>query len=456
MSQSPKSAALPITTPPIEKNLPKTINAWCSYDWANSVYNLTITTTIFPLYYSSVTKDAFGGEMVSFLGARVSNTVLYSYAISFSYLVIVFLSPVLSGIADYSGKKKRFMQFFTYLGSAACLGLYFFTGENLEYGIACSVLASIGYAGALVFYNAFLPEIATADRMDRISAKGFSMGYIGSVILLLVNLAVITQYEWFGFSSKLMATRCAFLQVGIWWLAFSQIAFYYLKDRPTSHQISSGILGKGFHELMAVLQRIRKQEATPRFLLSFFMYSMGVQTVILLAPLFGESVIGLSGDTLIMTVLLLQIVAIVGSQLFAWIASRRSNKLALGLCLGIWIAVCIGGYFLTTESQFFVLAAFLGLVLGGTQAISRSTYSKLIPANTSDTASYFSLYDVSEKLAIVIGTFSYAFINQITGNMRYSLLAMIAFFALGLAFLLLTRLGRSQRMAAGQESAPLK
>jgi len=453
MSHPQANVNLSSTTPPLEKNQPKVISAWCFYDWANSVYNLTITTTIFPVYYSAVTQEAFGGAMVNFWGTRLSNTVLYGYAISFSYLIIVFLSPVLSGIADYAGKKKRFMQFFTYLGSAACLGLYFFTGENIEYGITCSVLASIGYAGALVFYNAFLPEIATSDQMDRISAKGFSLGYTGSVILLVINLAVISQYEWFGFSSKLMATRCAFLQVGIWWLAFSQIAFYYLKDRSNPHRITSHILGKGFHELKVVLQNIRKQEAMPWFLLSFFMYSMGVQTVILLAPLFGKSVIGLSGDTLIMTVLLLQIVAIAGSQLFAWIASRRGNKLALGLCLGIWIAVCIGGYFLTTETQFFVLAAFLGLVLGGTQAISRSTYSKLIPADTSDTASYFSLYDVSEKLAIVIGTFSYSFIDQITHNMRYSLLAMIVFFALGLAFLLMIRLGRSQRQAAGQSPA---
>ncbi len=425
---------------PLQKNNPKIINAWCSYDWANSVYNLTVTTTIFPVYYSAVTRAAFGSEMVNFLGFRVSHTVLYSFAISFSFLVIVFLSPVLSGVADYSGKKKRFMQFFTYLGSAACLGLYFFEGENIEYGIACSVLASIGYAGALVFYNAFLPEIATPDRMDTVSARGFSMGYIGSVLLLLVNLAVITQYEWFGFSSKLLATRFAFLQVGVWWLAFSQIAFYFLKDKPTNHPITSSILAKGFHELSKVLKSLKQQRTTLRFLASFFFYSMGVQTVILLAPLFGESVIGLSGDKLIMTVLLLQVVAIGGSQLFARIAARKGNKLALTLTLCIWIAVCIGAYKLTTETQFFVLAGFLGLVLGGIQAVSRSTYSKLIPMDTVDTASYFSLYDVSEKVAIVLGTFSYGLIEQLTGSMRNSSLAMIIFFATGLLLLLNTRL----------------
>ncbi|MES2732311.1 MAG: MFS transporter [Bacteroidota bacterium] len=434
----------------LEKNNPKVVNAWCSYDWANSVYNLTVTTAIFPVYYSAVTKEAFGSDMVSFWGMKISNTVLYSYAIAFSYLVIVFLSPILSGVADYSGKKKRFMQFFTYLGSAACLGLYFFRGEDIEYGITCSVLASIGYAGALVFYNAFLPEIVTPDRMDKVSAKGFSMGYIGSVIMLVINLIFITQHKLFGFTNELEPSRLAFLQVGIWWLAFAQIAFYFLKDRPTNQKITSDILGKGFNELSTVLKNVKKQAATPRFLTAFFFYSMGVQTVILLAPLFGESVIHLKSDKLIMTVLLLQIVAVIGSQLFAQVASRKGNKVALAICLCIWVCVCIGAFNLQTETQFFVLAGFLGLVLGGTQAISRSTYAKLIPADTTDLASYFSLYDVCEKLAIVIGTFSYGFINQITGNMRYSSLAMIVFFAIGLIFLLTTRLAHNQRLAGGR------
>lgn len=438
-----------LTIPPpaestLEKNKPRIINAWCSYDWANSVYNLTITSTIFPVYYSSVTREAFGGERVEFMGWAVTNTVLYSYAISFSFLLIVFLSPLLSGIADYSGRKKRFMQFFTYLGASACIGLYFFTGSNIELGIIFSVLASLGYAGSLVFYNAFLPEISTPDRMDKISARGFSMGYIGSVLLLILNLAMISQYEFFGFESKTAATRFSFLLVGLWWIGFAQIAFYYLRDTPSRLKTHSSLLWKGLLELRMVIREVKTVISTPRFLLSFFFYSMGVQTVILLAPLFGESVIGLSGEKLIMTVLLLQIVAIAGSYLFAWLASRQGNKIALLSMLVIWIGICVGAYKLQTENQFFIMAAFVGLVLGGIQAISRSTYSKLIPQESTDTASYFSLYELTEKSAIVIGTLSYGLIEQLTGNMRFSALALVVFFVLGFFTLLFTRFPREK------------
>jgi UMF1 family MFS transporter len=426
------------------KNNKRVVNAWCSYDWANSVYNLTITATIFPVYYSAVTRAAYQGEVVNFFGLQVQNTVLYSYAISFSFLVIVVLSPMLSGMVDYSGKKKRFMQFFTYMGSLACLGLYFFTGENVGYGILCSVLASIGYAGALVFYNAFLPEIATPDRMDKISARGFSMGYIGSVVLLLINVVIISNPEIVGIENtdagKLQATRLAFLMVGIWWLSFSQIAFYFLKDVPTNHKVSSGILTKGFHELSKVIKSLSNQVPTLRFLSAFFFYSMGVQTVMLLAPLFGEAEIHLVGDKLILTVLILQIVAIFGAQLFARIAMAKGNKFSIAIAIVIWAGVCIGAYFLQTETQFYVLAAFLGLVMGGIQSVSRSTYAKLIPTGSRDTASYFSLYDVSEKLAIVLGTFSYGLILQLTGSMRNSAAFMIVFFAIGFFFLMKAKL----------------
>lgn len=427
-----------------EKNKPSIINAWCSYDWANSVYNLTITSTIFPIYYSSVTREAFGGEMVYFLGWAVRNTVLYSYAISFSFLIIAMISPLLSGVADFSGRKKPFMKFFTYLGGLSCIGLYFFTGGNIEQGIMCSVLASVGYAGALVFYNAFLPEIVSPDRADRVSARGFSMGYIGSVILLVVNLLMITYHDNIGFDGKSSASRFAFLLVGLWWIGFAQIAFYYLKDHPKGKKIHLGLLLKGVHELKKVFLEIRKKASTPKFLASFFFYSMGVQTVILLAPLFGESVIGLSGEKLIMTVLLLQMVAILGSYLFAFVAGKWGNKLSIMIMLVVWMGICVGAYNLQTEAQFFVMAGFLGLVLGGIQSISRSTYSKLIPEASVDTASYFSLYEVAEKVAIVIGTFSYGFIEQFTEDMRYSALSMVFFFGLGLLILMFTRLATNK------------
>jgi UMF1 family MFS transporter len=427
------------------KDQRKTINAWCSYDWANSVYNLIVTTAIFPVYYTAATKEAFGSEIISFFGWKVDNTVIYSYAISFSFLIAVLLYPILTGIADYSGQKKKFMQFFTYLGSSACIGLFFFHGSNVEYGIIMAVLASIGYAGSVVFYNAFLPEIATEGKMDSISAKGFSMGYIGSVILLIISLILITNSTYFGFEDSTPIVRFVFLLVGIWWIGFSQIAFYYLKDNPTGNVISIGILSHGFNELKKVFVNLKQKVDSIRFLYSFFFYSMGVQTVMLLAPLFGESEIGMAADEMIMVVLILQILAIVGAFSFAWLSKRKGNKFAIVVAILIWMMVCLGAYFSTDKSAFFTLAGFLGFVMGGIQSISRSTYSKLIPEGTTDTASYFSFYDVTDKLAIVLGTASFGLIEQLTGNMRNSILFMTIFFIVGLLILSKVKLRKSSQ-----------
>jgi UMF1 family MFS transporter len=286
----------------LKKDDKRLVNAWASFDWANSVYNLIVTTAIFPVYYLSASREAFGGEMLEFFGLSIKNSVLYSYAITFSFLLIVILAPVLSGIADYGGVKKRFMQFFTYLGALSCIGLYFFTGENIEYGIACSVFASVGYAGSLVFYNAFLPEVASRDKMDKISARGFAMGYIGSVILLLVNLALFLKFNTFGFEDAGAATRFGFLLVGAWWIIFAQIAFLYLKDNPTGKKFTTEILSKGIDELKKVYQTVSHKKVMKRFLASFFIFSMGVQTVMLLAPLFAENEVHLGTDEIIILV----------------------------------------------------------------------------------------------------------------------------------------------------------
>jgi UMF1 family MFS transporter len=419
----------------LEKNNARLINAWASFDWANSVYNLIVTTAIFPIYYLGTTQEAFGGEMVEFFNMSIKNSVLYSFAISFSFLVIVFLSPILSGIADYGGLKKQFMQFFTYLGSLACIGLYFFTGENVEYGIACSVTASIGFAGSLVFYNGFLPEVATKDKMDSVSARGFAMGYIGSVILLIINLVLYQKYEAFGFENGSSATRFGFILVGVWWLGFAQIAFFYLKDSNSRKSITYKILGNGTKELKKVWEVVKDKKVMKRFLYSFFLFSMGVQTVMLLAPLFADKEIGMGADEMIYIVLILQILAIGGAFFFAWLSKLRGNGFAISTTLLIWIFVCISGYFMHDKISFYSLAAFLGFVMGGIQSISRSTYSKLIPAQAKDTASYFSFYDITEKLAIVIGSLSYGFIDQITGSMRYSMVFMSLFFITGFVML---------------------
>ncbi len=429
----------------LEKNNKKLINAWASFDWSNSVYNLIVTTAIFPIYYISTTEAAFGGEMVSFFNFQIKNSVLFSYAISFSFLVIVFLSPILSGIADFSGLKKRFMQFFTYLGSLACVGLYFFTGENIEYGIACSVLASIGYAGSLVFYNGFLPEVATKDKMDKVSAKGFAMGYIGSVILLIINLLLYQNFQFFGFKDGGSATRFGFILVGLWWISFAQIAFFYLEDRSKGKKLEIAALYQGTKQLKEVFNVVIGKEVMLRYLSAFFLYSMGVQTVMLLAPLFADKEIGMEADEMIYIVLILQIVAVVGAYFCAWLSKLKGNGFAISFTLIIWVVICVSGYFLFNKFAFYTLAGFLGFVMGGIQSLSRSTYSKLIPKNSKDTASFFSFYDITEKLAIVIGSLSYGFIDQVTGSMRNSMAFMSVFFILGFILLQTAKLKQTDQ-----------
>ena len=398
---------------------------------------MVITAAIFPIYYNQATRAAFGGNTVSFLGQEIENTVLLSYAYSFSFLIIAFLLPMLSGIADYSGKKKMFMRFFTMLGAGACFTLFFFDGSNVELGIIAAVTASIGFAGGLVFYNAFLPEIVTPDRYDAVSARGFSMGYFGSTLLLLFNLVMVLKPELFGLESAGIASRISFLMVGFWWIGFSQITFHYLKDKPTAKTINMLVISKGFHELQNVWKSIQHQPNIKKFLLSFFCYSTGVQTLLLIAAIFAEKEIKMESSELIGVVLLLQIVAILGAFVTASISKNKGNQFTLMLLLCIWIIVCIGGYFVATKMQFYILAALLGAVMGGVQSLSRATYAKLLPEsdaknNGQHVTSYFSFYDVLEKVSIVVGTFLNGFITQLSdGNMRNSMLILGCFFIVG-------------------------
>ena len=421
-------------------NNKKVVRAWYMYDWANSVYSLVITSTIFPVYYNNVTRQANGSDILSFFGFQLPNTVLYSYALSFSFLLIATILPLLSGIADYSGKKKQFMMFFTYLGSLACAGLFFFDGHNIEYGIICAVLACIGYSGSLVFYDSFLPEVVTFDRYDMASARGYAYGYIGSVILLVVNLAMVEFPEVFYLSNGSMAAKVSFLAVGLWWAGFAQITFHYLPDNVYNRKDQGNYLSKGYQEISMVWQNLKQSPILKKYLLAFFFYNTGVQTVMYLAATFGEKELRLPGDKLIMTILIINIVAIFGAYLFAKISKKRGNKLSLQIMIFIWILICIGAYFVENANQFYTLAFVVGIVMGGIQSLSRATYTKLLPPDTIDHASYFSFYDVVFNVSIVVGTFSYGLIEHITGSMRNSTLALGLFFIIGIGYMSLVRL----------------
>jgi UMF1 family MFS transporter len=419
------------------KNNKKVIRSWAFFDWANSAYNLVITSTIFPAYYSIITRTPEYGDKVNFFGFRFVNTALANYALAAAYLVIVLLSPLLTSMADHKGNKKIYMKLFTWLGALSCCGLYFFKLETLELGVICFALAAIGYAGGFVFYNSYLPEIATPDQQDAVSAKGFTYGYIGSVILQLICFMFVLMPEWFGITDPGFPPRLSFLLVGIWWVAFAQIPFKVLpKGSPNFNAAEQKKISSGFKELQKVWRQIKKTTLMKRFLYAFFCYSMGVQTVMLVAASFGEKVLHLSTSSLIAVILIIQLVAIAGANLMSRFSRLYGNVNVLTGVVFLWIMVCISAYFVATDIQFYVLAALVGLVMGGIQSLSRSTYSKFIPENTADTASFFSFYDVTEKLAIVAGLASFAYIEELTGSMRNSTIALTSFFILGLLLLL--------------------
>ena len=423
----------------------KLINAWAFYDWANSVYSLVISTAVFPLYYSAITK----GKVVTFLGMEWEHPdSLYSYALSFSFLVVAFISPILSGIADYTGSKKKFMKFFCWLGGLSVSALYFFDGiDTVWVGIVFTILASIGFWASWVFYNAYLPEIALPEQQDKASAKGFIYGYTGSVILLIINLIMIQKPDWFGITTA-MASRISFVLVGIWWIGFAQITFKRLPNDIYNKQPDNDYIWKGFRELKTVAKEAMNYPTLKRFLISFFLLSVGVQTIILMAAIFGSSELGLPSINMIITILLVQIVAIVGAFVFSRLSGKWGNIKALKVTILIWMVVCFSAFMLDKSQEnvayyFYGLGVLLGFVQGAIQSLTRSTYSKLLP-ETEDHATYFSFYDVTEKIAIVLGTFVYGFLYSITDSMQWSVLCLAIFFLA--SFIILSTLKKTKHV----------
>lgn len=408
----------------------KIIRAWTIYDWANSVYQLSITSAILPAYYIAVAAGDAEGK-VQFFGHSVVNTTLYAWTVSFSFLIVALLSPILSSIADYTGRRKLFMQIFTYIGALGCASLYFFDKNNLEFGIIAFAIAGIGYSGSLVFYNAWLPEIAAAGEEDKISARGFALGYIGGVVLLIFNLVMLLKPEIFGLEKDGSAARISFLSVGIWWIVFAQYTFYFLPKRLINGNHSKRLLMHGYKELKTVWHQFNQFNYLKTFLISFFFTMMGVLTVMYMAANFGKKELNLTDEVLIPTILIIQLVGVVGALVIARMSKKFGNAEALIFCCSIWLLICVAAYFVNSELTFIVLASFVGFVMGGVQALTRSTYAILIP-KSNDNTSYFSFYDVCEKMAVVLGTFFYGLLEQLTGSMRTSivLLGVLFFIAI--------------------------
>jgi UMF1 family MFS transporter len=422
----------------IVKGDKRVINGWVMYDWANSVYQLTIASAIFPIYYNSVTRN--GDDFtVNFFGASITNTVLYSWAIAAAYLLVAIMSPLFSSMADYTGRRKGFMRAFTLIGAASCGALFFFDKNHIELGVIAFALGTVGYGGSIVFYNSFLPVIAEPEDQDRISARGYAMGYLGGVILLLFNLLMIMRPDIFGLAAGTsLPARISFVSVFLWWIGFSQITFSRLPKYTYRKRIKrDSVWTNGYKELRTVFNYIRKSVTLSLYLAGFFFLMMGLLTTMFMAATYGEKQIGLKEDVLIPTILAIQLVGMLGAWLFARISQKWGNLRALMITIVMWAVICVGAFFITNALQFLTAAFFIGIVMGGSQSLARSTYSKMLPSDTTDHTSFFSFYDVMEKLATVAGTFSFGAIEAITGSMRYAVLAIAIFFVISLFFMLM-------------------
>ena len=418
----------------------KILKAWAFYDWANSVYPLVIGTAVFPIFYGELFVES---DYIDFLGINYKNTALIQHITSLVFLLLALLIPILSGIADFIGNKKNFMKFFCYLGSASCIGLYFFDLENIYLGLSFYFLALFSFWASLVFYNSYLPEIAFPKQQDRISALGFSYGYIGSVLLLVFNLIMIMLPEFFGLSNSngegsIQAMRISFLLVGFWWAGFSQYTFYHLpqnlNDVNKKDAFKKSIIFSGFLELKKVWKILIKDISVKKFLIAFFTFSCALQTIILIATYFGEQEI-LWGENekflgLILSMLIIQLIAIFGAWLTARVSEKIGNIRTLIILNLIWFILCLFAYFVKYPIEFYIIAGFVGMVMGGTQALSRSTYSKLIP-KTDNTCSYFSFYQMSMIISVVLGTFMSGIVDQLTGSIRNSIMIFAVVFILG-------------------------
>ncbi|MBJ2124074.1 MFS transporter [Flavobacterium sp. IB48] len=414
----------------LQKGDKKLLNAWAFYDWANSVYTLTIASAVFPIFYEALFSDR--DHYIDVFGMHLKNSALISFITAAAFLVVSFISPLLSGIADYVGNKKSFMKFFCYMGALSCMGLYWFDLDNIYIGLAFYFLGLLGYWGSLVFYNSYLPDIAFEEQQDGISAKGYSLGYFGSVLLLAINLWMIMGAE--NDIARMEAMKYSFVMVGIWWILFSQYTYYYLPkgSKETGQKLTKAVVFNGFKELKKVWALLQENIPLKRYLGGFFVSSMAVQTVMLVATYFGAQEIQWSSKEestigLIICILLIQIVAIFGALLTSYASSKWGNVPTLIFINGIWAVFCALAYFITLPTHFYVMATVAGFVMGGIQSLSRSTYSKLLP-ETEDTASFFSFYDVAEKIGIVIGMCVYGIIDQITGSPRAAIVILAIFF----------------------------
>jgi MFS transporter, UMF1 family len=429
------------------------LRAWAMYDWAASAMQTTVMVAVFPIYFVKVAGAGLAGGGATQRLATVNTIAL---------VIIALASPVLGAVSDYGGNKKRFIAAFMGVGTAAVAGLFFVHTGDLTLASWLFVLAVIGVAGSFVFYEALLPHIARGRELDRVSTAGYALGYVGGGILLALNLAWIQKPAWFGLpagpglaeSAATLPARLAFLSVAVWWLVFSIPLFRRVPEPPArlepDEQRGQSPIRMAFVRLGETFRELRGYRQAFLMLLAFLIYNDGIQTIIKMATAYGTE-LGIDQSALIGAILLVQFVGIPCSFLFGMLAGRIGAKRALFLGLLAYTAISILGYYMKTATHFYVLAGLVGMVQGGTQALSRSLFASMIPQHKS--GEFFGFFSVFEKFAGIFGPLIFAGTIAATGSSRNAILSVIGFFAVGAAILALVDLDAGRRQALAADAA---
>ncbi|MES2765876.1 MAG: MFS transporter [Bacteroidota bacterium] len=410
---------------------------WYMYDWANSAFGTTVVAVFLGPYLTSIAKTAADSAGFIYpLGVKVHHGSFFPYIVSLSVFLQVFVLPLAGAIADRTRLKKHFLFTFAYIGSFATMAMFFLKGDNYALGAILFLIANISFGASVVFSNAFLPELAAPEDTDKVSANGWAVGYLGGGLLLAVNLAFFSNAEKLGFTTG-EAVRVCFLSAGVWWALFSIIPLFTLKVRgfKSDSPQKENLLKAGFVQLIHTLKDILSKPATRLFLIAYLLYNDGIQTVIALAAQFGSEELHLDVGVLTTAILLVQFVAFFGSLLFKKIAQAISAKKAIILSLVIWIGTLVYAYaFIKTATDFYILSAVIGLVLGGSQALSRSVFSQMVPLGRE--SEYFSFYEISDKGTSWIGSLLFGLSLQITNSYRMAILSLVILFVAGFLLLL--------------------
>lgn len=424
---------------------------WYFYDFACSVYSTSVLTVFLGPYLTAVAKAAADADgFVHPLGVPVRAGSLFAYAVSASVVIAVLVMPLVGAVADRTGRKKPLLAVAAYLGAAATTGMFFLDGDRYVLGAFLLIVANASLSVSMVLYNAYLPQISEPDERDAVSSRGWAFGYTSGALVLVLNLVVYSGHDTFGLSEG-DAVRICLASAGLWWGAFTLVPLRRLRDRHIAPS-GEGSVGSGWRQLMETLRDMRRHPLTLSFLLAYLVYNDGVQTVISQASLYGSEELGLDQTTLITAVLLVQVLAVAGALGMGRLARTYGAKRTILGSLAIWTLILAGGYFLPAHAPvwFYVLAAAIGLVLGGSQALSRSLFSHLVPRGKE--AEYFSAYEMSDRGLSWLGPLVFGLAFQVTGSYRDAIISLVIFFALG--FVLLARVPVRRAVAAAGNPVP--